>query len=113
MSDPIKFESIDVSMSSSLQGTRANPQSDSPFRILIMGDFSGRANRGLESQGPDLGQRKLHRVDRDNMDTVMEKMAVALSLDAAGTEAPPVDLSFTEMDDFHPDQIYNGIEIIF
>ncbi|BBO67188.1 hypothetical protein DSCA_11180 [Desulfosarcina alkanivorans] len=111
MADPITFDSIDVSMSTTLQDTGLKPQPDSSFRILILGDFSGRANRGVDSRDPDIGRRRIHRVDRDNLDAVMEKMAVSLNLDAAGSGAPPVELSFTEMDDFHPDRIYRRSQL--
>jgi type VI secretion system protein ImpC len=69
---------------------------DAPFRILILGDFSGRSNRGLASK---LAGRRPVSVDRDNLDEVIAGMGVALGL-------PGVALQFSELDDFHPDQIY-------
>jgi len=70
---------------------------DAPFRILILGDFSGRENRGLESK---LAARRPVSVDRDNLDEVMAGMGVAIRL-------PGVALQFSELDDFHPDQLYS------
>src|SRR5262249_2878399 len=69
---------------------------DAPFRILIVGDFSGRANRCLESK---LAGRRPIPVDRDNLDEVLAGMGVVIRL-------PSVTLQFSEMDDLHPDQIY-------
>lgn len=111
MHDPITFDSIDVSISTDFQERHEKPQPETPFRILIMGDFSGRANRGVETDGSDIGQRTLFKVDRDDDETVMAKMAVSVTLQAAGTTAPPVDLTFSEMDDFHPQQIYFRTDI--
>ncbi len=106
MADPITFESIGVAMSTQTKERRARPQTDTPFKILIMGDFSGRANRWAETDGPDIVDRQLIRVDRDNDEQVMAKMDVSVRLDALGAKTPPVELTFAEMDDFHPEQIY-------
>jgi len=75
--------------------------SDTPFRILILGDFSGRANRGLKAGLA--GQRPVL-VDLDNFEEVMEGMQTSLRL-------PGAQLRFRELDDFHPDHIYRRAEI--
>ncbi|MFO7713052.1 type VI secretion system contractile sheath domain-containing protein [Desulfosarcina sp.] len=106
MPDSITIDSIDVSMSPRLRDTGKKPQSDTPFKILIMGDFSGRANRGLATDGSDLDQRPLFRVDRDNREALMEKMAVSIRLPVTVDSSPPVHLAFNDMDDFHPEQIF-------
>lgn len=77
------------------------PDDETPFQILVIGDFSGRANRGLEA--PLAGRRPL-RVDVDNLDETMEKMRVALEL----SENP---FDFRELEDFHPDRIYRNHEL--
>ena len=77
------------------------PASDTPFQILIIGDFSGRANRGLDA--PLAGRRPIQ-VDCDNLDDTVEKMEVALNL-------PQLTLRFRELDDFHPDHIYRNGEL--
>jgi len=105
MADPITFESIGVSMGNQPEVPRAKPHSDAPFNIIIMGDFSGRANRGAETDGSDIDRRRLNRVDRDNDDSVMERMGVSLRLQLDEGHSPPVELAFAEMDDFHPEQI--------
>jgi type VI secretion system protein ImpC len=65
---------------------------ETPFRILVAGDFSGGAGRN----------RRPIPVDRDNFDEVLKLLAPELRLPVAGQE---VALRFTELDDFHPDQI--------
>jgi type VI secretion system protein ImpC len=74
--------------------------SDTPFRILILGDFSGRANR-KRSEG--LAGRRPVAVDLDNFDEVMQQMPVVLRL-------PGAHLRFRELDDFHPDHIHRNAE---
>lgn len=74
---------------------------DTPFQILILGDFSGRVNHGAPSF---VGRRRLREVDADNLDSVLEEMEVSLEL-------PQVTLRFRELDDFHPDRIYQNAEL--
>jgi type VI secretion system protein ImpC len=72
---------------------------DRPFRILLAGDFSGRSWRdnGSNSFQP-------HRIDRDNFDRVLA--ALNVSLDVHG-----ISLSFRELEDFHPDRIYQSVPV--
>src|SRR5271165_6371148 len=78
--------------------------SDSPFRIAVLGDFSGRANRNVPSAGPRLAGRKPIPIDPDNFEVAMRSLRVELQL-AAGP------LRFEELDDFHPDQIYQNVPL--
>lgn len=72
--------------------------SDTPFRILLMGDFSGRGSRGIAD--PGLKGRRPILVDRDNFDQVMEKLEVELP-----------SIRFAELDDFHPDRLYEQLPV--
>ena len=72
--------------------------SDAPFRIAVLGDFSGRASRGLFD--PTLKGRRFIPVDRDNFDEVMERMGAQLET-----------IRFTDLDDFHPDRLYEQLPI--
>src|SRR5687767_2243484 len=44
---------------------------DTPFRIALLGDFSGRANHGIVERGRALASRGPIRIDRDNLDDVL------------------------------------------
>ncbi|MBA5638463.1 type VI secretion system contractile sheath large subunit [Duganella sp. LX20W] len=72
-----------------------------PMRLLVLGDFSGRA--------PDtpLARRPIHRLDLDHFDQVMARCAPALDLTLDGA---PATVRFTCLDDFHPDQLYQQAE---
>ena len=75
------------------------PRSDTPFRILLLGDFSGRRNRGE----PPPERLRPYLVDRDTVDEVLFRMRPALEL---GTPGRGLVLRFRELEDFHPDRIY-------
>jgi hypothetical protein len=47
MPTPSSFWEIDFKIVASMEEARGAPEPETPFRVLILGDFSGRANRGL------------------------------------------------------------------
>jgi type VI secretion system protein ImpC len=91
--------------------TSGMPEPETPFRVCILGDFSGRVNRGIFETGSALASRRLLVVDRDNFDDVLAKLGVEIHLPIAGNDSPPVTIRFTELDDFHPDRIFEHLEV--
>ena len=80
------------------------------LRLAVMGDFSGRANAGLLETGAALARRKPVPVDVDNLDDVLARMALRLSLAMeAGEAALPIPIA--SMDDFHPDQLVENVDL--
>lgn len=72
----------------------SSPDSDTPFRILVLGDFGASA----ASPRPVL-------VDRDNFSQVMQRLDVRLDLAGAGV------LRFKDLDDFHPDRLFQSQDL--
>lgn len=105
MKKPISFGSIGIEVVSSVDQTYARPEPGTPFRICIMGDFSGRASRGILE--PLKGRRPLH-IDRDNINEILKKLKVTIRLEYEGTS---FDSMFTSLDDFHPDSLFERLEI--
>jgi type VI secretion system protein ImpC len=87
------------------------PGSETPFRIAILGDFSGRTNRGLSASGEALANRRPLMIDRDNFDSVLAKIAPRLELALGGENAFRISLKFGDLDDFHPDRLYEQVQI--
>lgn len=75
------------------------PGPDTPFRILLLCDFSGRSNRGE----PPPEHLRAYPIDRDTVDEVMFRMRPALQF---GGPAAGLLMRFNELEDFHPDRIY-------
>ena len=68
-----------------------------PFRMALLGDFSGHASRGAP--------RRVTvpiTIDSGNVGEVMELLDVSTRLTIGGR---PVDISFHSLDDFHPDAL--------
>ncbi|MEM6973778.1 MAG: type VI secretion system contractile sheath large subunit [Pseudomonadota bacterium] len=83
------------------------PRREGRTRIALLGDFSGRAGRGLVETGAALGTRRAIKLDIDTLDDVIAgfRMVLPLSLGAGG-EAVDVDLG--SIDDLHPDELYSA-----
>ena len=81
---------------------------DRPMRILVIGDFSGRAARGIANLS-DLDRRPTPAVDVDNFDALLGKVAPALQLRAGTAGTTAIDIGFHSLEDFHPDQLYRRL----
>jgi type VI secretion system protein ImpC len=79
----------------------ASPSRDTPFRIAILSDLSGRSSR--KQTAPDIANCRAVEVDRDNFDKVFANTSVGISLSME--RDAPLELQFSELDDFHPDQL--------
>lgn len=100
----LEFEFGSVSRSS-------KRQQQGPMRILLMGDFSGRANRGVVECGTALAKRPIRHADVDNFEQLIEGYLPSLNLSFDGPDAPPLNIQFKELEDFHPDAIYQRMEL--
>ena len=78
------------------------------FRILVMGDFSGRANKQLMETGDAVSGRKVHTIDADSFDRVVAKLKPEIQLPVSDKSA--VSLEFETLEDFRPDALLGRIE---
>lgn len=69
------------------------------FRILVMGDF-----------GSDTTWGQPMSVDRDNLEEVFQRLNVQLQI-PGDAETPPLEMTLREMDDFHPDKLFEQLEL--
>lgn len=73
---------IRLDVTAGREQAQARPDAETPFRVAILGDFSGRANRGLLETGDALASRRPIMVDRDNFDSVLAKLGAPPGFDA-------------------------------
>ncbi len=85
-----------------LESQKSGVIEEPPFKILVLGDFSGDAKK------KPLSERRPVEIDRDNFDSMISRLGVRLSLDYKGSS---LDLEFAGLDDFHPDQIFRSVSI--
>ena len=77
------------------------------FRIVVLGDFSGRANRGELDGADEIARRKPLRVEFDTLGEVIEELAPRLRIPIAGGRSI-VELEFGELDAFDADHLFGG-----
>ena len=106
MPKPFDFGGVNLSAGEDSSGAR--PSDETPFCIAILGDFSGRANRGI-SDAKTIGKRRAWLVDRDNFDEVLARSGAEIQLPM--DESGALHLRFSELDDFHPDRIFERLEV--
>ncbi|WP_313474782.1 type VI secretion system contractile sheath small subunit [Agrobacterium pusense] len=82
----------------------------SKFRIALLGDFSGRAARGIIEIGDDLAARKPIRFDVDSIDAVIARFATTLVL-PIGADGAGVEVTLRTLDDLHPDALYDNVAL--
>lgn len=83
---------------------------DGPFCMAILGDFSGREQQHrLEPE--TVGKRRMVEVDRDNLEELMAKFEIKLRLKMDNGAAAVIEIPVKELEDFHPDQLYENVEV--
>ena len=99
---------INIRLSSSGEGTFSKPAADAPFRMAVMGDFTGRMNRNVAAS---LQDRRPVRIDRDEYEAVLARLSPELHLafEEAGDAA--VHIRVREPDDFHPDRLFETLPV--
>ena len=100
-----RFDFGGVNLRASEESAVARPTSETPFCIAILGDFSGRENRGL-IEPKAVGERRPYLVDRDNFDEVLLKLRPELHLPTE--RGNPLVFRFSELDHFHPDRLFEN-----
>lgn len=99
---PFNFGEINIAVDGNTSQGRAEPET--PFHLLVLGDFSGRGSRGHRTP---LNARKPSLIDRDNFDEVLARTNPGLRLDFGNDEC--MELQFSELDDFHPDRLLERV----
>jgi type VI secretion system protein ImpC len=106
MAKTTSLEGAEIALTSSMEEPqRAAPDPETPFRLLVLGDFSGRGSRGVSGPAALGFDRLPVRVDRDNFAEILEETEVALTLRLGGHGGPETTFRLRRLEDFHPDQI--------
>jgi len=87
------------------------PDPETPFRMLVLGDFSGREHRGISQTSSALAARRPIAIDTDNFDAAMSKLGVELHLRIGDAQDSKMVLQFKSLEDFHPDRIAARLSI--
>ena len=111
MPDRHSYGEIHLDVTAGRERIQARPDSETPFRIAILGDFSGRGNRKVVEIGEALANRRPVLIDRDNYDSVLAKVSPHFDLMVGGEDGIPLDVKFSDLDDFHPDSLFRRVQL--
>jgi len=81
-----------------------------PVRIALLGDFSSGALAGRLESGAALAKRKPLLVEFDSLEDALARMKLKLQL-PLGADGAPIEIEVSEIESFHPDELYRNLEI--
>lgn len=87
-----------------------NWPSKRPVRIAILGDFGAGALSGRLDTGAALAGRKPLKVEFDTLEDAMSRLQLKLEL-PLGAGGAPVEIGVSELESFHPDELYRNLDI--
>src|SRR5262245_48125822 len=102
---------VDGELVATLEELEARPSDEMPFRVLLIGDWSGRANQGLSASSEELAGWRPRLVDRDNLDQVLARLGVKLHIPLTDDGSQSLTVNLNELQDFHPDALFRRLEI--
>ena len=85
-------------------GDKSQRVETSPFVMMVLGDFAGNAGKKHEDDPSWLMQVPVRNVDIDNIDQLWRTFTPQLEIEIEGVQ---LTLEPTDLDDFHPDHLYN------
>jgi type VI secretion system protein ImpC len=98
---PFNFGEIKIAVDGDT--SQARPVPETPFRVLLLGDFSGHGRKQpLPARQPTL-------VDRDNFDDILAALYPELKLRLGDDDLATV--QFSALADFHPDRLFECVDM--
>src|ERR1035441_4668538 len=94
---------VDVRLGSRTQTSPEPLDPETPFRLLVLGDFGG------ARAGP-LATRKLHAVDRDVLEEELGRLQVTMDVRLENGRSARIELR--DLDDFHPDRLLERVDAL-
>jgi type VI secretion system ImpC/EvpB family protein/type VI secretion system ImpB/VipA family protein len=85
-------------------GAAQSRDDEAPFRIAVLGEFSGNIVRDY------FAADRRFRVDCDNLDQIFARLAVRLRLPAYTEASGALELRFQSLADLHPDRLVKQVE---
>ncbi len=110
LSHNFSFGDMKVNLTATGKTSTGKPRADTPFRIAILGDFSGRENRGVCEPLKGASRRPM-RIDCDNFEEIFTKLSPQLHLPIGDDPQASIVINFSDLDDFHPDQLYDKVDV--
>jgi type VI secretion system protein ImpC len=111
MEETFSLTDVEGELLATVERSHASLSDETPFQVLLLGDWSGRGNRGLNVSSAELSDWRPRIVDRDNLNQVMARLGVKLRIPLASNGSPSLTITFDQLDDFHPDRLFRRLDI--
>src|SRR6516164_1241182 len=102
---------VEAELVATIEGTETRPSANVPFRVLLIGDWSGRANRRTLASSKELTTYRPLLVDRDNLDQLIATLGARLNIPLTRSGEQSLAINFNQLDDFHPDSLFNRLDV--
>ncbi len=109
MPDHERRAQIELDVNAGRERAVKAPDDDTPFRILVLGDFSGDRSPKRAPPRPPLAGRRPIPIDRDTVDNVIAQLAPRIVLERGSGD--DVLIPIASIDDFHPDHLYDSLPL--
>lgn len=100
---------VELDVEAGRQSPPPVPEDETPFHILVLGDFSGRGTRPAAPPAVPLASRRPRRVDRDDVDDVLSALEPEVLLPTGSGDG--ITIRIRALDDFHPDRLYTTLPL--
>ena len=94
---------VDVRLGSGTQASVEPLDPETPFRLLVLGDFGG-------AGASPLATLKLHAVDRDVLEEELGRLQAAMDVPLGGGRTATI--TPRDLDDFHPDRLLERVDVL-
>lgn len=111
MEETFSLTDVEGELLATMEQPHARLSDEMPFQVLLLGDWSGRKNRGLHVSSDELAGWRPRIVDRDNLNQVMSRLGVKLHIPLTKDGSQSLSINFNQLEDFHPDRLFNRLEI--
>jgi type VI secretion system protein ImpC len=102
---------VKVNLVSESDDDRPLADPEAPFHVALLGDFSGRGNRGIVETSGSMASRHVYPIDRDNFLEVLAQLKVEVRIPILGKDSPPIICRISDLDDFHPDRLFENLDV--
>jgi type VI secretion system protein ImpC len=96
---------IEMNLTFAKRGQVARKDPDQPLRVLVLGDFAGRAGR----PGDVMVRVRPRRINPADIDAVLRAVAPQLELELG--HGRTLNLHFEQMEDFHPNELFERLDL--
>lgn len=104
---PNLFSDTDFDTKVTMESEHDSLPDELPFQMLLISDWIGHS----DNSQTDFQKRRPVEIDRDNFDEILESFAPKLRLGFDKFDENTIDITFTELDDFHPDNLFAKMPI--